>query len=124
MQSTPLVGRIAELEPSDPSEQMTITRSAVVSRLAITLVVLWALSALLWLAHPMVIALAPVTSIYRGLSFLLSGDLDMAIVSLGISALAISVTAFSIAKRRALGVAITSIVLYWLWSLVLLSISV
>ena len=103
---------------------MTISRSAVVSRLAITFVVLWALSSLLWLDDPMFIALAPVAPIYQGLSFLLSGDLDMAIVSLGISALTISVTAFSIAKRRALGVAMASVVLYWLWSHALLGISV
>ena len=103
---------------------MTITRSAVVSRLAITFVVLWALSALFWLAHPMVIAFAPIAPVYLGLSFLLRGDLDMAIVSLGISALTISVTFFSIAKRRALWAAITSVVLYWFWSLALLSIGV
>ncbi len=103
---------------------MTITRSAVVSRLAITFVVLWALSALFWLADPIVIAFAPIAPIYRGVSFLLCGDVDMAIVSLGISALTISVTVFSIAKRRALGVAITSVVLYWLWSLALLGIGV
>jgi hypothetical protein len=87
-------------------------------------VVLWALSSLLWLDDPMFIALAPVAPIYQGRSFLLSGDLDIAIVSLGISAWTISVTAFSIAKCRALGVAMTSVVLYWLWSHVMLGIRV
>ena len=92
--------------------------------MAITFVVLWALSSLLWLDDPMFIALAPVAPIYQGLSFLLSGDLDMAIVSLGISAVTLSVAAFSIAKRRALGAAITSVALYWLWSHALLGIRV
>jgi len=92
--------------------------------LAIAFVVLWALSALLWLAHPKVIAFAPIAPIYLGLSFLSRGDLDMAIVSLGISGLTISVTVFSIAKRRALAAAMTFVVLYWFWSLALLGLGV
>jgi hypothetical protein len=98
-------------------------RSAMGFRLLIVFVSLWLLAALLELGHPHAMMIAPIAPIYFGLSSLWRGDLDVAIVSLGLSALTLVMTVFAIATRRALWAAVTSVVLYWCWSLVLQGIS-
>jgi len=97
--------------------KVPITRSTVVLRLAITFGVLWALSVAIWLPgfqdHPMgAIVLPPIAPIVVGLDLLMSEGNGWGMISLVISALAITATVFSIAKCRALGGAMASIILY------------
>ena len=77
-------------------------------------------------AHPLVIVIAPIAPVYAGVDFLLRGDLDMAIVSLVVSVLTIGLGALSVAKanRAAGGIAMVLIIVYWLWSFMLIGIGV
>jgi hypothetical protein len=107
-----------------------ITRRKVIISLAVNFSILWALSLLFWmgLLHPpaMVIWLAPTAPAYYGIGFLVNRDLDMAIVSLFISALAIVLCILAVRLRRTLTLVAAHIafVIYWLWSFCLIGIGV
>lgn len=68
------------------------------------------------------IVLPPIAPIVVGLDLLMSEGNGWGIISLAISALAISATVISIARRRALGEAMASMILYWLSSYFILNI--
>jgi hypothetical protein len=107
-----------------------ITRSKVIISLAVNFSLQWALALLCWMgcfhARAMVILLAPTAPPYYGFHFLAKRDLDMALVSLIITALAIGLCLLAIRLRRTLTLvaAHMALVIYWLWSFCLLGIGV
>jgi hypothetical protein len=107
-----------------------ITRRQVIISLAVNFSLLWALALLCWIgrfhARAMVIWLAPTAPPYYGFHFLAKRDLDMALVSLIITALAIGLCLLAICLRRTLTLvaAHITLVIYWLWSFCLIGISV
>lgn len=107
-----------------------ITRRTVIISLAVSFSVQWALSIFLWMglsqARPMVIWLAPLAPPYYGLRFLIERDLDVALVSLIVSILAICLCLLAVLKPRIATLIPAHIILvvYWFWSLCLIGIGV
>ncbi|MHC4085503.1 MAG: hypothetical protein ACYSWZ_09520 [Planctomycetota bacterium] len=107
-----------------------ITRRQVINSLAAHFSVQWALSLLCWMgrfqAPTMVIWLAPTAPPYYGFHFLAKRDLDMALVSLIITALAIVLCLLALRLRRILTLvaAHIALIIYWLWSFCLIGIGV
>ena len=107
-----------------------ITKRTVIISLAVNFSILWALSLLCWMgcfhARVMVIWLAPTAPPYYGIGFLVNGDLDMAIVSLIVTFLAIGLCLLAILKPRiaTLIPAHIMLLLYWFWSFCLIGIGV
>ncbi|MDH4238292.1 MAG: hypothetical protein OEW48_01890 [Phycisphaerae bacterium] len=107
-----------------------ITRRKVVISLAVNFSLQWALALLCWMgcfhARAMVIWMAPTAPPYYGFRFLAKRDLDMALVSLIITALTIGLCLLAIRLRRTLTLvaAHIALVIYWLWSFCLLGIGV
>jgi hypothetical protein len=107
-----------------------IARRKVIISLAVNFSVQWALSLLCWMgcfkARAMVIWLAPTAPPYYGFHFLAKRDLDVALVSLIISALAIALCLLAVCNRRKLTLvaAHIALVIYWLWSYCLIGIGV
>jgi len=98
--------------------------------LAVNFSLLWALSLLCWMGRfqgrAMVIWLAPTAPPYYGIHFLAKRDLDMAIVSLIVTFLAIVICILTILKPRisTLIPAHIAFVIYWFWSFCLIGIGV
>jgi hypothetical protein len=107
-----------------------ISKRKVVISLAVNFSLLWVISLLFWMgrfqARAMVIWLAPTAPVYYGFHFLAERDLDVAIVSLLISALAIALCILAVRLRRTLTLVAAHIafVIYWLWSFCLIGIGV
>jgi hypothetical protein len=107
-----------------------ISRRKVVISLCVNFTVLWALALLFWMgrfhARAMVIWLAPTAPPFYGFQFLAKRDLDMALVSLIITALAIGLCLLALRLRRTFTLlsAHISLILYWLWSFCLIGIGV
>ncbi len=107
-----------------------ITRRTIIISLAVNFSLLWALSLLCWMgrfhARAMVIWLAPTAPPYYGFHFLAKRDLDMALVSLIITAMAIVLCLLALRLRRILTLvaAHITIIIYWLWSFCLIGIGV
>ena len=98
--------------------------------MAVNFSVQWALALLCWMgrfgARAMVIWLAPATPPYYGIGFLVKRDLDMAIVSLIVTFLAIVLCILAVRLRRTLTLvaAHIALIIYWLWSYCLIGIGV
>ncbi len=107
-----------------------IARRKVIISLVVSFVVQWSFSLLVWMgcfkARAMVIWLAPLAPPYYGIRFLIERDLDVAFVSLIISALAIGLCLLAVRLRRTLTLvaAHIALVIYWLWSYCLIGIGV
>ncbi len=103
-----------------------ITRRQVIISLAAHFSVQWALAIGRFHARAMMIWLAPTAPPYYGFHFLAKRDLDMALVSLIITALAIGLCLLAIRLRRTLTLvaAHIALVIYWLWSFCLIGIGV
>lgn len=107
-----------------------ITRRKVIISLAVNFLVQWALSLLVWMgcfkARAMVIWVAPLAPPYYGLRFLIERDLDVAVVSLIISLLAVGLCLLAVLKLRiaTLIPAHIMLVVYWFWSFCLIGIGV
>jgi hypothetical protein len=107
-----------------------ISKRKVIISLAVNFSLLWALSLLFWMGRfqvqAVVIWLAPSAPAYYGFHFLAERDLDMTIVSLLISALAIALCILAVRNRRTLTLVAAHIafVIYWLWSFCLIGIGV
>ena len=98
--------------------------------MAVNFSVQWALALLCWMgrfgARAMVIWLAPAAPPYYGFHFFAKRDLDVALVSLLISALAIGLCLLAVRNRRTLTLVAAHIafVIYWLWGFCLIGIGV
>lgn len=107
-----------------------ITRRTVIISLAVNFSIIWAMSLLCWMgcfhARAMVIWLAPTAPPYYGIGFLVNRDLDMAIVSLIVTFLAIGLCILAVRLRRTLTLvaAHIALVIYWFWSFCLIGIGV
>lgn len=107
-----------------------ITRRTVIISLAVSFLLQWALSVLFWMgpfhARPMVIWLAPLAPPYYGVRFLAERDLDVALVSLIVTVLAIGLCLLALLKRRIATLIPAHVVLvaYWFWSYCLIGIGV
>ena len=108
-----------------------ITRRTIIISLVVNFSLLWALSLLFWMGRYqthaiMVIWLAPTAPPYYGFRFLAKRDLDVALVSLIITALAIVLCLLALRLRRTLTLvaAHIALVIYWLWSFCLIGIGV
>ena len=107
-----------------------ITRRTIIISLAVNFSLLWALSLLCWMGRfhlrAMVIWLAPTAPPYYGFRFLAKRDLDVALVSLIITALAIVLCLLALRLRRTLTLvaAHIALIIYWLWSFCLIGIGV
>ncbi len=107
-----------------------MTRRFIVISLTVEFVVGWLLWLAVWLKHlesPAFALLAPVVPVYFGSSFLARGDLDMALVSLGLTVVTLFtlVMAFRCGARWfvVLGAHVCLFV-YWLWSFALVALGV
>ena len=107
-----------------------IKRRSIIISLAVNFSIFWALSLLCWIglfhARTIVIWLAPTAPPYYGFHFLAKCDLDMALVSLIITGLAIVLCLLAVYLRRTLTLVAAHIALaiYWLWSFCLIGIGV
>jgi len=107
-----------------------ITRRVIIISLAVNFSIFWALSLLCWigLSHDKarVIWLAPTAPPCYGFQFLAKRDLDMALVSLIITGLAIVLCLLAVHLRRTLTLVAAHIALaiYWLWSFCIIGIGV
>ena len=107
-----------------------ITRRTVIISLAVSFLLQWALSVLLWMGishdRAMVIWLAPLAPPYYGVRFLIERDLDVALVSLIVTVLAIGLCLLALLKPRlaTLIPAHIMLVVYWFWSYCLIGIGV
>ena len=107
-----------------------VTRRTVIISLAVNFSIVWALSLLCWMgrfhARAMVIWLAPTAPPYYGFHFLAKRDLDMAIVSLIVTFLAIGLCVLALLKPRisTLIPAYIMLIVYWFWSFCLIGIGV
>ena len=107
-----------------------ITRRTVIISLAVSFLVQWVLSLLLWMgishARAMVIWRAPLAPPYYGVRFLIERDLDVALASLITSILAIGLCLLALLKPRlaTLIPAHIMLVVYWFWSYCLIGIGV
>ena len=107
-----------------------ITRRTIVISLAVSFLLQWSLSLLLWIglshARAMVIWLAPLAPPYYGVRFLIERDLDVAFASLIVTVLAIVLCLLAVLKRRiaTLIPAHIMLVVYWFWSYCLIGIGV
>ena len=107
-----------------------IARKKVIISLAVNFSVQWGLALLLWMgrfhARAMVIWLAPLAPPYYGFHFLADRDLDVALVSLIVSILAVALCVLALLKCRmaTLIPAHIMLVVYWFWSSCLIGIGV
>lgn len=107
-----------------------ISRRTIVISLAVSFLLQWALSLLLWMgishARAMVIWRAPLAPPYYGVRFLIERDLDVALASLIVAVLAIVLCLLAVLKRRiaTLIPAHIMLVVYWFWSYCLIGIGV
>jgi hypothetical protein len=107
-----------------------MARYSAIATLTVSFGLWWTLWLTTWfsrLEHPSFALLAPVLPAYYGVVFLSHRDLDMALASLGISALTFILMALTIltgGSRPLLIGAHVCLCLYWLWSFGLVAMSV